>query len=231
MILCAVVLLGTYTFLPPLLGNLFGASIKNEMGLQTTPDVSLQSEPPPTLLVGNFSQGQVSLGESDFGDVRPRRVTIDLDPFDLNVLKSFGNGEFVSQEPLSGNVRMEVAEKEVTRIASSAAEDISIERVDLEKDRVTVRSGTRVLGIDVPVVVRGELAVEGQDLTFEPNRVSAFGVEVPDRLSEELLSEADFSYPMEDMPYDANVSGVEVEKDYLVISGRLERIPLDGGSG
>lgn len=229
--LCVVALLGTYTFLPPLLGNLFEKSIKSEMGLQTTPEVNLSSDPPPMLLVGNFSQGRVALGESDFGDVRPRKVTIDLDPFDLNVLKSVGNGAFVAQEPLSGKVRMEVTEKEVSRIASSTAEDISIKNVNLEEDQVTVRSGTQVLGVEVPVVVRGSLKIEGQQLAFEPDRVSAFGVDVPERMSKELLSEADFSYPMEDLPYDANVSGIEVKKNYLVITGRLENIPLDAENG
>jgi hypothetical protein len=126
---------------------------------------------------------------------------------------------------------MEVTEKEVLRIASSASEDITIEGINLEKDRVTVRSGTQILGIDVPIGVRGGLEIRGQRLIFEPSRISAFGVDLPDDLSKELLSEADFSYPMEDLPYDADVSRIEMKKNHLVVSGRLESIPLNGGNG
>ncbi|MDP8938851.1 MAG: DUF2993 domain-containing protein [Actinomycetota bacterium] len=231
LVLVAVALIGTYTFLPPLMGNLFGKSIKNEMGLQTTPQVNLKSEPPPTILAGTFAEGQISLGGAEFGGVRPRRVTIDLDPFDLNLLKSVRGGEFTSEEPLSGDLRMEVSEKEVSRIATADAEDVSIDDVSLEKDRVTVESGTQVLGVDVPVAVRGGLEIQDQALVFEPGEVSAFGVRVPDRLSRELLAQADFSYPLEDLPYDANISEVQVKKDYLVLSGRLNRIPLGETDG
>ena len=226
-----VVLLGTYTFLPALLENYFGKSIESELGLQKTPEVSLRSEPAPAMLAGNFAQGQVSLAQTDFGGVRPRRVTIDLDPFDVNVLKSMQDGEFASQEPLSGSLRMEISEKEVARIAGSATEDFSIEGVELEKGQTTVESSTRFLGVDVPVVVRGGMEVRDQRLVFEPQQVSAFGVRLPERLAEELLSEADFSYSLENLPYDASVSEIEVKKDYLVLFGRLESIPLGAGGG
>ncbi|MGF1470503.1 MAG: DUF2993 domain-containing protein [Rubrobacteraceae bacterium] len=225
-VLVVVVLVGTYTFLPGVMGGLFEESIKNEMDLRSTPDVSLKSEPPPSILMGEFAAGRVSLAEGEFGGVRPRSVTIDLDPFELNVLKSLRGGEFTSKEPLSGSLRLEVTENEVSRIARSAAEDVEIESVDLAEDQVTVQSGTQFLGVDVPVAVRGTLEVRGQALVFVPGRVSAFGVRVPDGLSEDLLSEADFRYPFEDLPYDAEISEAEVEKDYLVLTGRLNRIPL-----
>ncbi len=231
LLLCLVVLIGTYTFLPAWLDNLFGESLKNELDLQSAPDVRLQSESPPAMLTGDFTQGKVSLSQADFGGVRPRRITIDLDPFDLNMLKSMRDGEFASEEPLSGNLRMEIPEKEVARIANSETEDITIEGVELEEDLVTVESETQILGVDVPVVVRGGMEIQEQQLSFEPHRVSAFGLQLPDGVSEELLSGTNFSCPLEDLPYDANISEIEVKKDYIVLSGRLEDIPLDAESG
>lgn len=228
--LAAVLLIGSYTFLPPLLGSLFGQSIKNGLGLRAAPEVDLRSEPPPRILAGEFAEGQVVLDDGDFGGVRPQRVTIDLDPFELDVLGSVRGGELTSEQPLSGTLRMEVAEEEVARIARESTEDISIEGVGLEEDRVTVESGTEVLGVDVPVAVRGGLEVRGQDLVFKPQRVSAFGVSVPDRISERLLARADFRYPLEDLPYDARISQVEVERDHLVLFGELRRIPLGSDS-
>jgi hypothetical protein len=153
-------------------------------------------------------------------------VTIDLDPFELDVLGSVRGGELASEQPLSGTLRMEVAESEVARIARESTEDVSIDGVNLEKDRVTVESGTQVLGVDVPVAVRGGLEVREQELVFEPRRVSAFGVSVPDGISERLLAQADFGYPLDDLPYDAEISRIEVEEGHLVLSGELRRIPL-----
>lgn len=227
----AVVLIGAYTFIPPLVGSLFGESIKNEMGLQTTPDVTLKSDPPPTMLAGNFAGGRISLGETEFGGIRPRRVTIDLDPFDLDLLKSVREGEFTSEKPLSGKLRVEISEKEVSRILGPVLEEVSIENVDLEQGRTTVRSGARLLGVDVPVAVRGGLEIQDQALVFEPSQVSAFGVRIPDRLSNQVLSQSELSYPLEDLPYETVISEVEVEKDHLILFGRLERIPLDDPGG
>ena len=231
LVLVAVALIGTYTFLPPMMSSAVGKSIESEMGLQNTPEVSLKSDPPPRMLSGAFAQGQISLADTDFGDVRPRKVTIDLDPFDLNVLKSVGDGDFTSREPLSGDLRMEVSQEEVARIAASASQDIQIDDVELKEGGVTVRSGTRLLGIDVPVAVRGGLEVLDQELVFEPRQVSAFGFRLPQDLADELLAEADFSYPLEDLPYDARVSRIEVKEGYLILYGRLERIPLNAGNG
>lgn len=226
LLLVAIILVGTYTFLPPLVGSLFGQSIQNGLGLRAAPQVDLRSEPPPRMLAGEFAEGRVVLDDADFEDVRPRRVTIDLDPFELDVLKSVRGGGFASEEPLSGTLRMEVSEGEVARIARESTEDISIDGVDLAEDRVTVESGTRVLGVDVPVAVRGGLEIRDRNMVFDPRQVSAFGVSVPDQLSERLLSQADFSYPLEDLPYDAEISEVQVEQGYLVLSGELRRIPL-----
>lgn len=228
--LVTVVLLSTYTVLPPLLGNLFEKGIKDEMGLRKMPEVSLTSEPPPKMLAGVFTSGRISIEAADFGVVRPREVVIELDPFELAVLKSLRRGGLASRQPLSGDVRMEVSEKEASRIADTAIEDVPIKKLELEKGRATVESGTELFGVDVPVSVQGELEVRGKNLLFEPRRVSAFGVRVPDRLSEELLAQADFSYPLEGLPYEAEITGVEVRKDYLVLSGRLRRITL-GGDG
>ncbi len=226
-----VVLVGTYTFLPPVLGSLLARSVQGQMELQSAPEVNLESEPPPSMLAGRVEEGRISLQDTDLGGIKPRRVTIDLDAFDLNVAESMRSGELASEQPLSGMLRMEVTEKEVTRVAAETAEDISIENVDLEKNRVTVETSAQVFGFEVPVDVQGGLEVRGQNLVFVPRRVAAFGVNLLERASDELLSQTDFSYPLGDLPYDAEVNEVQVEKDHLVVSGRLENIPLGSQNG
>lgn len=230
-VLMVVAVIGTYTFLPAVFGGLLARNIQGQMDLQAAPDVSVESEPPPSMLAGEFAQGQISLQDADFGDIRPREVTIDLEPFDLDVTKTMRSGELSSEQPLSGTLRMEVSEKEVTRIAAEATEAVRVENVDLEKDRATVETAARVLGFEVPVSVRGGLGIAGQNLVFRPESVAAFGVDLPERVSEELISQTDFSYPIRDLPYDAEVDEIQIEEDYLVILGRLESIPLGESNG
>lgn len=231
LLLVLVAIVGSYTFLPALMSNLFEQSIANDMGLDDRPEVTLSSQPPASILSGTFADGSVSLRGGEFGGVRPKKVLIDLDPFDLNMLKSVSGGVLTSDEPLSGKLRMKVSEDEISRIASSAEKDISVSGIELEKDRIKVRTRVQLLGVDVPVAVTGGLRVGGRKLKFVPRRVSAFGVQLPDRLSDELLSQADFAYPLQDLPYKAEVSEVKIEKDYLILSGRLESITLGAGNG
>ena len=56
-LLCAVALIGTYTFLPPLLENLVVRDLRNSLGLVVRPEVDLVSDPPPNMLLGSFEEG------------------------------------------------------------------------------------------------------------------------------------------------------------------------------
>lgn len=224
-------LIGSYTFLPTLMGSLFGQTIQGGLGLATTPEVELKSKPPPSILTGEFAEGRVEMGAADFQGVRPDKVIIDLDPFELDVIQSMRNGTFESRGPLSGTLRLELPEKEVTRIAESRIEDVPIRDVQLEPGRTIVGLEARFLGVDVPVSVDGNLRLRQNELTFDPRGVEAFGVPIPERISERLLSQADFGYPLDDLPYDAKITGIKAEKDRLVLSGDIERIPVGETGG
>lgn len=226
-VLCvaAVLVVGSYTFLPPLAGTLFGQGLQDQLGLSEAPEVSVRSEPPPTMLAGAFEEGRVELGEVDFGEVRPERVTIDLDPFDLDVLGSVRSGSLRSEAPLSGTMVLEISEQEISRVAGQDAE-VPIQGVELRPDRVIVSSGAELLGVAVPLSVVGRLRAHEEGLAFGPERVRAFGVPVPEEISDQLLSEADFVYPLEDLPYGNEVTGVEVTDGTLVLTLDLERIPV-----
>jgi hypothetical protein len=51
----AVVLIGTYTFLPPLIEGAVARSVQDRLGLEETPGVELERGPPPEMLAGRFS--------------------------------------------------------------------------------------------------------------------------------------------------------------------------------
>lgn len=226
-----VLVVGSYTFLPALMEREFGREIKVSLGLENAPEVSLNSEPAPNILVGKFESGRVMLEGVDFEGIRAARVSIDLDPFDLRVLRSLSGGALESEEPLSGKVRMELSGKEVARLANAERGGPTVESVRLEPGRMTVGVETTFMGVAVPVSVAGGLDLEGGALVFRPRGISAFGVPLPESLSDRLVSQAGFEYPLEDLPYDLDVSDVRVEKERVVVQGRIGRIPVGKAGG
>jgi hypothetical protein len=210
--------IGTYTFLPPLVEGMVARNIQDGLGLEARPRADLRGDPPPEMLAGRFSGGRISLGAADLGGVRAERVTLDLDPFDLNLPASILSGTIESEEPLSGTLRTEVPEEEVSRLTKA---DVPVRDIELEEGRALVRSEVQVLGFDVPVSVQGNLALRDGELIFVPRRVSA---PVPQELAEQLLAGADFAYPLGGLPYGVEITGVEVTEGRLVLSGEIERV-------
>ncbi len=222
----AVILVGVYTILPPLAERMLARNIQEGMGLGERPQVELKSDPPPEMLAGRFSGGWISLRDADLDGVRAERVVVDLDPFDLDVLEIMRGGRLKSAKPLSGTLRAEVSEEEISRHTKTEA-DGHVQDVELEEGLVLVSSEAPMLGFDVPASVQGSLALRGGALVFEAQQVSVLGTPVPEQLREQLLVGADFSYPLGGLPYGAEITGVEVVEDRLVLSGEMERIPMN----
>jgi hypothetical protein len=162
--------------------------------------------------------------------VRAESASIDLDPFDVSVLDSASSGVLRSEEPLSGTLRVGIPEEEVARLARIGA-DVPVRGVDLHRDGVLVRSAAPVLGVEVPVSIRGTLHLRGEELVFEPQRVQALGSALPERLAEQALAGTDTAYPLGGLPYGAKISEVEAQEGNLSLSGEVERIPLGGSGG
>lgn len=228
LLLVAVVLAGTYAFLPSLIERSVARSVQDRLGLTETPDVELESGSPPEMLAGKFSGGEISLRDADLGGVRAEQVLLDLDPFDLDVLRSLRAGVLKPEEPLSGTLRATLSEEEVLRVVRAGA-DVPVRDLELEDGSVVVDSEVSMLGLTVPVSVRGELVLRAQSLVFEPRGVSALGSEVPPDIAQEMLAGTDLSYPLEALPSGSQIRGVEVEEDRLVLEGVMERIPLETG--
>lgn len=129
------------------------------------------------------------------GGVQPDEVTVNLDPFDLDVLGSVVSGRLRAEEPFSGELRVELSEEEIAEIATSFATS-PVGEVELEEGRLDVGSEVELLGVRVPVSVEWELDVRDGVLRFEPVRAKALGEPVP----EELLAGASFEYPIGELP-------------------------------
>lgn len=230
LLLLAAVLIGTYTFLPPLVERTVARSVQDRLELEEKPGVELESDLPPEMLVGRFSGGRISLGGANLGGVRAEKVALDLDPFDLDVLRSLAHGAPTAEEPLSGTLGATLSEREVLRLLQDGA-DVPVRDLRLEEGGVVVGSETTVFGMQVPVSVQGGLLLRGESLVFEPRSVSVLGAEVPPELADQVLEGTSLSYPLEGLPYGAKISGVEVAENRLVLSGEIERIPLGGPAG
>jgi hypothetical protein len=227
LLLAAVSLLvGTYVFVPPLLEQDVARSIEKELRLENTPEVELEKGSPQEVLAGRFSGGRVSMGAVDLGGARAERVVVNLDPFDLNLPATMLGRTIESEEQLSGTLRAEVSEKEVSRLARTQA-DVPVRDVELEEGEMVVGSEVPVLGVEIPVSVVGDMVLRDGELAFVPRGVSALGEPVPEEFTDELFAGADFSYPLGELPYGVEVTGVEVGDGRLVVSGALQHIPLE----
>ncbi len=227
LLVAAAVLVGAYTFLLSFAERTAAESIQDRLGLENKPGVELESASLANVLAGEFSGGHISIEDAQFGGVRAESATIELDPFDVSVLDSASSGVLKSEEPLSGTLRVDIPEEEVGRLARVGA-DVPVRGVDLNRDGVLVRSAAPVLGVEVPVSIRGTLHLRGEELVFEPQRVEALGAAVPRGLEERALAGTDFAYPLGGLPYGAKISDVEVQEGRLILSGEVERIPLGG---
>jgi hypothetical protein len=225
-----VLLVGPYTFLPSLLEYAVARDVKARLGIEKQPEVELKSDPPLRMLAGEFSGGRIVMKNTDLGNVTATRARIDLDPFDIDVWATIRKGHVVDTDPLSGDVRVDVPESEVSRLAKSGSE-IPIQSVDVRESRVVVGSEISVLGTRFPASIEGEPALRDGALIFEPQGLTAAGIQVPDKLADRLLAGTSFEYPLDRLPYQTTITSVEAEEGRIILSGRVPSVRLGAYPG
>jgi LmeA-like phospholipid-binding len=225
-----VLLVGPYTFLPSLLEYAVARDVKARLGIEKQPDVELKSDPPLRMLAGEFSGGRIVMKNTDLGNVTATRARIDLDPFDIDVWATIRKGHVVDTDPLSGDVRVDVPESEVSRLAKSGSE-IPIQSVDVRESGVVVATEISVLGTRFPASIEGEPALRDGALIFEPQDLTAAGIQVPDKLADRLLAGTSFEYPLDRLPYQTNITSVEAEEGRIILSGRVPSVRLGAYPG
>ncbi len=220
-----VALVGPYTFLPSMLEYAVAHDVQSRLGLDKTPEVKLESDPPLDMLAGKISGGSIALKDAGLGGVRTESASIDLDPFDMNVWRSIRKGSVVAREPLSGRLRVEVSEAEVSRLAKANA-DMPVRCVDIKDDGMVVGSEATAFGASFPASVTGTLGVRDGDLVFEPRSLDAAGFPVPKGLADQLLAGTRFDYPLKGLPYKSEITGVDTAEGRIVLTGGVPKIPL-----
>ncbi len=225
LLLLTVLAVGVYIFAAPLLEDLVARNLQSRLGLESAPEISMEGGP-TSLLTGRFDGGRVVLPGFDFGDVRPDEISVELAPFDLDVLGSLTSGQIQTRTPLSGALRLTLSEAEVTRVASTGATGFPVRNVDLEEGVTVVTSETFALGQSIPVSVEGPLDLQNNSLVFEPRRVEALGLPVPAQLTGQLLQGTNFVYPIEPLSGGGMFTGVDVQRDQLVVTGEINNLAL-----
>jgi hypothetical protein len=225
-----IFLVGPYTFLPSLLEYAVARDVKSRLGAEEQPDVELKSDPPLRMLAGEFSGGRIVMKNTELGNVTAKKTRIDLEPFDVNVWATMREGRVVDREPLSGDLRVEVTEAEVSRLVKAGSE-IPIMGVDVQDDGVLVRTEVSALGTRFPVSVEGAPILRDGRLVFEPQGLTAAGIQVPDDLAAKLLAGTSFEYPLDRLPYQTRMTGVGAEDGRIILSGKVPSIPLGAYPG
>jgi hypothetical protein len=216
-----------YLILPPVFEGVVARNVQDRLGLAERPSVDLESDPQWEMLMGEFSGGRVSVAEADLGGVRAENVSMNLDPFDVDVGQSVRSRAPVAEGPVSGRVRVTVSEEEVSRLAGQNA-DVPVNGVELRKDGVTVESEATFLGVTIPVAVDGGVGIDGNALVFRTGTVRAAGTTVPDDLADSLLAGTAFRYPVEGLPYGAEISDAKTVDGAVVLTGRVTGVELGG---
>ena len=217
-----------YFVLPTMLENLVAREAQERLGLAGRPDVELDSDPQWRMLLGEFSGGRISAGATDLRGVRAENVTMDLDPFSVDVGESARSRTAVVEGPISGRMRLTVPEEEVSRLARQNA-DVPVNGVDVRGSGMTVKSEASLLGATFPVEVDGVVGVEGNGLVFRPGSVRAAGMAVPGYLADSLLAGTAFRYPVEGLPYGATITDARTTDGAVVLTGNVSGIELGRG--
>ncbi len=213
--------ISVYTLLPSLLEGLVARNLRDGLGLSEAPEVNLVSDPASRVLLGRVEEGEITLTNPELGGVRPDEVKIYLEPFDLDVRGSVASGRIESEGPLSGTLRAELSEGEVVRLANASNNLAApVSNVRLEEGYLVVGFEVEALGARVPVGVEGEAILRDGELLFEPRRLEVLGGDFPERVTRRLLEGVDFASPIE-LPFEGEVSGVEIQEDRLVLAGEV----------
>ena len=214
LLIVLLIVLAPYTILPPMMGSLVGRILQDQLGLQKTPQVEVESSPGLKMYAGSFSKALVSVEGFELAGVKTDRLVMYLDPLNVNIIESATGGELSTEKPLSGVLRGEFSEENTLRLAQLGA-GVPVQEIQLEDDEVVLKMA---VGLGSPATVRGRLFLQDGSLIFEPRQIEG--------APQQLLAVVGFAYPVSGLPFGAEIAGVDVREDRLILSARIQKIPL-----
>jgi hypothetical protein len=229
LLVLVLVVLAPFTILPGLLESAMARILQNQLGLQETPEVEIESSPAPVMYAGSFSKVLVSVEGLSFGGVQTKKVAMELDPVNVNLIESLTSGTLSTAEQPSGTLQLDLSEESALRLAQ-AGSGAPVSDIQFEPSEVVMRLG---LGFGQSTTVRGRLFLRDQLLVFEPQQVEEAPAFVT---AQQVLAVTGFAYPASGLPFASSglpfgveVSGVKVRQDSVSLFGDIRGIPAGGG--
>ncbi|MGI8650351.1 MAG: LmeA family phospholipid-binding protein [Rubrobacter sp.] len=218
-----VAVIGSYTFLPGMVSERIATGVREDFGLDRDPEVEVRSDPPPNILRGKFSEGDIAIGAGEFWGFNVEGVNVALDPFDVDVPASLSQRTLIYEEPSSGTLEAVVSSEEVGRVAR---EESGIDDVRLESGRLVVEQDPQLFGsLTLPIEVRGRLGLRGNDvLVYTPEQVDVVGVSLPQETTESILSGVELTFPIEDVANGVTLREANIAGNELILTGDVDGI-------
>ena len=181
--------------------------IAERAGLAGAPEVDITGFPFLTQAVsGRYSDVRVGLTAEQLGQPAGTRADVSLRGVHLPLL-----------EGLSGSVQ----EVPVDRVDGTATLSYELLADQLGGDTTVTPGGGGVrvtrtleaLGVQVPVTASGTLSLDGRELVLDVTEAEAAGGDVPRFVLDRAVDLLDTRYPVPELPFGLQLSGVQAEAD------------------
>ncbi|MCZ2816814.1 LmeA family phospholipid-binding protein [Modestobacter sp. VKM Ac-2984] len=191
-------------------------------GLASAPDVDITGFPFLTqALSGRYDEVRISLTAEQLGEPAGTRADVSL---------------FGVQVPLSDAVSGSVQEIPVEQVDGTATLSYELlaqqlggdTRLQVDGDRLRIDRTVDLLGLEVPVTARGTVSLDGQDLVVEVDDAAAAGVDVPDFVLDGAADVLDFRYPVPELPFGLELTGVDPRDDGVLVQVSATDTVLSG---
>ena len=181
-------------------------------GLAGEPEVEIGGFPFLTQAVGGrYDDVRIALAGPDLGQPEGTRADVSLQGVEV---------------PLSDVLAGSVQRVPVGRVDGTATLPYALlaeqlgpgTTVTRDGDRLRVQRTVEVAGVSVPLTATGTVSLDGDTLVVDVDDASGAGVDVPDVLVDQVGDTLDLRYPIPQLPFGLQVTGVAPADDGVRIA-------------
>lgn len=191
-------------------------------GLAGAPEVDITGFPFLTQAVsGRYDEVRISLTAEQLG--QPAGTRADVALYGVQVPLS---------DVVSGSVQ-QIPVEQVDGVATLSYELLARQlggdtRLAPEGDRLRIDRTVDFPGFEVPITARGTVTLDGQNLVVDVEDAAAAGVDVPDFVLDRAADVLDFRYPVPELPFGLELTGVEPRDDGVLVEVAATDTVLQG---
>jgi hypothetical protein len=201
--------------------NRIATELQSELSTPTKPDVRIGGFPFVTqVLGGSFASVQVSADDATIQDADSSVAITHLDATLTGITATDRYQNVVADR---GEATALVDWASVSALAGQQVSYVADDRMRID---FSVPIGR--LSIEGFITGRPQLDVDAQTITVADPEVNLASVEVPQAVVDAVSRIVLRPFPIEDLPYDIQVTGLTVQPDGVSLSGTGQDIPLRG---